>query len=97
MKVDLQHGDVGAVTFPTYPDTEANFRSLDEVARRGREGLGLSGTESGVVAAVVARERELAPNRNERADRNSADRPTLRTRTWAVRSKFVNIDSFLTL
>lgn len=40
-KVSLDNGDVAAVTYPAYPDTEINARSLEEVEKRGRELLGI--------------------------------------------------------
>jgi uncharacterized protein len=60
LKVDIHDGDVAAVTFPAYPDTEVDVRSLDEIARRGQKRLALTGIESGIAPAAAARERELA-------------------------------------
>lgn len=38
-KVSIDNGDVAAVTYPAYEDTEVNARSLDEVAKAGQARL----------------------------------------------------------
>ena len=40
-KVSLHDGDVAAVAYPAYPDTEINARSLEAVEKRCRELLGI--------------------------------------------------------
>src|SRR5208337_1229700 len=40
-RVSLHDGDVAAVAYPAYPDTEINARSLEQVEKRGRELLGI--------------------------------------------------------
>ncbi len=52
-KVSLHDGDVSAVAYPAYPDTELSARSLEEVENRGREALGKS------AEAAAAHHRDL--------------------------------------
>ena len=40
-KVSLHDGDVAAVAYPAYPDTEIGARALEEAEARGRERLGI--------------------------------------------------------
>ncbi len=55
-KVSLHDGDVAAVAYPAYPDTQINARALDQVERRGRESLGFFDhtTASRLVEAELA-------------------------------------------
>ena len=65
-KVSLHDGDVAAVAYPAYPDTQISARSLEEVERRGRELLGVWG----------ARSRSRAPAGRRRARRHDGENRT---------------------
>lgn len=53
-KVSLHDGDVSAVAYPAYPNTEINARSLEAIEMRGRELLGIRR-----ILTPAEREREL--------------------------------------
>lgn len=57
-KVSLQNGDVSAVTYPAYPDTEVDVRSLDQLAEEGRKRLKPAPDTAALAAAE--RDRDLA-------------------------------------
>jgi uncharacterized protein len=60
LKVDIDNGDVAAVTFPAYPDTDVNVRSLDDIGERGREAFDRQASRTAeVAAAAAARERNI--------------------------------------
>ena len=61
LKVDIDNGDVAAVTFPAYPDTDVSVRSLDdEIGEQGAKRLtGRLGIEAETAAAAAARERDI--------------------------------------
>jgi HK97 family phage prohead protease len=55
--VSLHDGDVAAVAYPAYPNTEINARALEAVEKRGRELLGTGGDLASKIAWM---ERELS-------------------------------------
>jgi HK97 family phage prohead protease len=58
LKVDIDNGDVAAVTFPAYPDTDVSVRSLDDAI--GEQGAKrLIGRLESEIAAAAARDRDI--------------------------------------
>jgi HK97 family phage prohead protease len=62
-KVSLHDGDVAAVTYPAYPDTDVNVRALDQLVAEGRRRLMDDGviprSEGAARAAALRRRAEL--------------------------------------
>jgi HK97 family phage prohead protease len=60
LKVDNYNGDVAAVTFLAYPDTNVNVRSLDDTGQSGRKILDQQASRTAeITTAAEARERDI--------------------------------------